>query len=70
MAIAFKKLNSQIHLLKPEVKAGYIFIATDKQKDNFVCSISKTGSKQSLLRLLIRLIRTDEYFKAEFTIIN
>lgn len=68
MAIDFKKLNSQVHPLKPEVKAGYIFIATGKQNDNFICSVSKTSSRQSLLRVLIRLIRTDEDFKAEFTL--
>ena len=34
MAINFKKLKSQIKPFKPEVKDGYIFIATDEQKNN------------------------------------
>lgn len=68
MAIDFKKLNSQIHPLKPEVKTGYIFIATDTQKNNFLYSVAKVGSKQSLLRTLIRLIRANEDFQAEFAL--
>ena len=31
MAINFRKLKSQIKPFKPEVKDGYIFIATDEQ---------------------------------------
>ena len=44
MAINFRKLKSQIKSFKPEVKDGYIFIATDEQKNNGLFSIAKCGS--------------------------
>lgn len=68
MATNFRKLKSQIKPFKPEVKKGYIFISTDEQKSNFLCSISKIGSKRSLIRLLVWLIQNDEDWKAEFSL--
>lgn len=52
MAINFRKLKSQIKSFKPEVKDGYIFIATDEQKNNGLFSIAKCGSKRGLLSAL------------------
>lgn len=66
MSINFKKLKSQIILFKPEIKSGYIFIATEEQKNKFICSISKVDSKRSLIKILVELIRQDEDYKAEF----
>lgn len=66
MAINFKKLNAQIHPFKPESHAGFIFIATDEQKNNFVPSVAKAGSRRSLIRVLTWFIRNDEDFAREF----
>ena len=68
MAINFRKLKSQIKSFKPEVKDGYIFIATDEQKNNGLFSIAKCGSKRWLLSALSEYIKDDEDFKREFTI--
>ena len=68
MAINFRKLKSQIKSFKPEVKDGYIFIATDEQKNNGLFSIAKCGSKRGLLSALSEDIKDDEDFKREFTI--
>lgn len=65
MTINFRKLNSQIHPFKIETKRGYIFIAKIQQKDEFIFSISKVGSKRSLIKLLIGLIQNDGDYKAE-----
>lgn len=70
MAINFKELKSQIKPFKPEAKhTGYIFIATDRQKqEGTICSIAKSGSKRSLVRLLAYLIKTDEDYHAEYSL--
>lgn len=68
MAINFRKLKSQIKPFKPEAKKGYIFISTDVQKNNFICSISKVGSKRSLIKLLLWLIQNNEDWKVEFSL--
>lgn len=68
MAINFKKLKNQIHPFRPEVKQGYIFIATDEQKNNFIDSIAKIGSKRSLIKLIVYIILTDEDWNKEFTL--
>lgn len=68
MAINFKKLKKQIHPLKPEAAGkGYIFIATDAQKDNGLFSIAKVGSKRSLMNVLVWTISDDEDWSNEFT---
>ena len=56
MAINFKKLKRQIHHFKPECKQGYIFIATEKQKNNFIDSIAAVGSKRCLIYILTTFI--------------
>lgn len=66
MEINFRKLKSQIRAWKPEVKAGYIFIATNEQKDNYIPSIAKPGSKRSLIKVLISFISEDEDWAKEF----
>lgn len=68
MATNFRKLKSQVKPFKPEVKNGYIFIATDEQKRNGIDSIAKTGSKRSLLSILAWFINNDEGFKKEFSL--
>lgn len=68
MAINFKKLKGQIHPFKPEVKQGYIFIATDEQKKNFLDSIAKVGSKRSLIKLIVYIILIDEDWNKEFSL--
>lgn len=68
MAINFKKLKAQIKPFKPKAKNGYIFIATDEQKKNGVCSVAKPGSKRSLLSALVWFIQNDSDFKKEFTL--
>ena len=60
MPINFKKLKSQIHPFKPEVKRGYIFIANRQQTNNLIFSISKIGSKRSLVKKLIELIQRED----------
>lgn len=70
MSINFKKLNSQIKPLKPGARhVGYIFIATDKQKrESLVDSIAKPGSKRSLIKVLTYFIKTDENYRAEYSL--
>lgn len=70
MAINFKKLKSQIHPFKPECKQGYIFIATNEQNNNFICSIALVGSKRRLLTILKNIIHDEDYpeWKDEFSI--
>lgn len=70
MAINFKRLNSQIKPFKPEARhVGYIFIATDKQKrESLVDSIAKPGSKRSLIKVLTYFIKTDENYRAEYSL--
>lgn len=67
MTINFRKLKSQIKPFKPEVKNGYIFIATDEQKNSGLFSVAKCGSKRRLLSALSEYIKDDEDFKREFT---
>lgn len=68
MAINFKKLKSQVKPFKPEAKKGYIFLATDEQKYNFLCSVASIGSKRRLMKSLVGLIMTDEDWKKEFVL--
>lgn len=68
MAINFKKLNSQIRQFKPEVNNGYIFLATDEQKNNFIDSVACVGSKRRLVKYLVELIKTDEDWNKEFAL--
>lgn len=68
MAINFRKLNRQVLPFKPETKQGFIFIATDEQKENGLFSIAKVGSKRSLMTILVDTISSDEDFKHEFSI--
>ena len=71
MSINFKKLNSQIKPLKPEARhVGYIFIATDKQKrESLVDSIAKPGSKRPSIKVLTYFIKTDENYRAEYSLL-
>lgn len=68
MAINFKKLNSQVKPFKPEAKKGFIFLATDEQKNNFLCSVASVGSKRRLMNFLVGLIKTDEDWRKEFAL--
>lgn len=68
MAIKFKKLRSQIRQFKPEVRKGYIFLATDEQKNNFIVSVACVGSKRRLVKFLVKLIKTDEDWRKEFAL--
>lgn len=70
MTINYKKLKSQIKPWKPEAKrSGYIFIATEKQKrESLVDSIAKPGSKRSLIKVLTYFIKTDENYRAEYSL--
>lgn len=68
MTINFRKLKAQIKPFKPEVKSGYIFIATDEQKRKGMFSIAKPGSKRSLLSILKWQINSDIDFKNEFSL--
>lgn len=68
MAINFKKLNSQVKPFKPEAKKGFIFLATDEQKNNFLCSVACVGSKRRLMKFLVGLIMTDEDWRKEFVL--
>ena len=68
MVINFRKLNRQVLPFKPETKQGFIFIATDEQKESGLFSIAKVGSKRSLMTILVDTINFDEDFKREFSI--
>ena len=70
MSINFKKLNSQIKPLKPEARhLAYIFIATDKQKrESLVASIANPATKRSLIKVLTYFIKTDENYRAEYSL--
>ena len=68
MAINFKKLNSQVKPFKPEAKKGFIFLANDEQKNNFLCSVACVGSKRRLMNFLVGLIKTDEDWRKEFAL--
>lgn len=69
MGINYKKLKKQIFPLN-EVKQGYIFIATDNQKDNFIDSTYVIGSKRTTIRILTHLINNKEFpeWKEEFSL--
>lgn len=66
MAINFRKLKAQIKPFKPEVKNGYIFIATRELSNNFVWTVASVGSKRKLLFTLVSLINVDEDWAKEF----
>ena len=57
MSINFKKLNSQIKPLKPEAR-----------HESLVDSIAKPGSKRSLIKVLTYFIKTDENYRAEYSL--
>lgn len=71
MVINFRKLNKQIKPFAPEASGpGYIFIATDEQKKKGLFSVSKKGSKRSLIKALLYqsgMMNIDE-FREEFTL--
>jgi hypothetical protein len=68
--VRFISISFQIKPLKPEARhVGYIFIATDKQKrESLVDSIAKPGSKRSLIKVLTYFIKTDENYRAEYSL--
>ena len=66
MAINYRKLKAQIKPFKPEVKKGYIFLATREQQNNFIFSVAVEGRKRRLLLTLLVLIRNDEDWRREF----
>lgn len=66
MAINFSRLKAQIKPFKPEVKKGYIFIATKEQSNNFVWTVASVGSKRKLLFTLVTLIHVDKDWAKEF----
>lgn len=68
MAIKYSKLKAQIKPFKPEVKKGFIFLATEDQQSNFIFSVAEVGSKRRLLSSLRRLIRVDEDWRREFAL--
>ncbi len=69
MAINYRKLKAQIKPFKPEAKyTGYIFIATEEQKRNFICTVSQPGRKRDLIETLKYLIKIDDDFRKEFTL--
>lgn len=68
-AINFRKLKSQIKPLAPEAGGtGYIFIATDEQKRRGIESISRYGSKQSLIKAIVIIAKHDADWQKEFTL--
>lgn len=69
MAVNYRKLNSQVKRFKPEAKhTGYIFIATDEQKRNFIDTIAKPGSKRSFIKVMTWIINEIPEYREEFTI--
>lgn len=65
--INYKQLKKQI--VRDDgcaCKPGYMFIATDEQKNNGIDSIFQEGSKKGLLKTLTYLINCDDYFRREF----
>ena len=68
MAINFRKLNAQIRPLKKEVRPGYIFLATDEQKNRFVDSVAKLGSRRKFMRTMLHFIQCDKDYADEFTL--
>ena len=47
-------------------KHGYIFLATDEQKRNFVDTVVTIGSRHQLVSFLVGLIKKDEDWSKEF----
>lgn len=69
MAINYRKLKAQIKPFKPEAKhTGFIFLATEEQKRNFIFSVSQPGRKRDLMDSLRYLIKINEDFRKEFTL--
>lgn len=69
MIVNFKKLKSQIKPFLPEAGGrGYIFIATDEQKEKDLYSMSLKGSKRKLISFLVENLRDDQPFKDEFAL--
>lgn len=68
MAINFKKLKSQIRPFKTEVRIGYIFLASDEQKNNFLYSVECVESKRRFINFLVGHINTDEDWNKEFAL--
>lgn len=67
MAINYRKLKSQIYI----DWNGYIFIATDIQKQNFIESVAfNATSKRALIKFVVKLIYKpgNEDWREEFTI--
>lgn len=65
--INYKQLRKQI--VRDDGRAckpGYMFIATDEQKNNGIVSIFKEGNKKGLLRTLTYMVYSDEDFRREF----
>lgn len=68
MTINYKKLKGQIKPFKPEIKKGYIFLATDEQKRRDIDSIAVEGSKRRALRIMSEFIHEYEEYREEFII--
>lgn len=67
MAINFRKLKKQIY----KDWNGYIFFATDEQKNNFIGSVHLVNSsKRTLIRLLVEIIKMpdNQEWQEEFII--
>jgi len=67
--INFRKIKSQIKPLAPEAGGtGYIFIATDEQKRRGIESVSRYGSKRSLIKAIVIVAKHDADWQKEFTL--
>lgn len=67
--INFRKLKSQIKPLAPEAGGtGHIFIATDEQKRRGIESVSQYGSKRSLIKAIVIIVKHDDDWQREFTL--
>lgn len=64
--INFRKLKSQVKPFKEEGKKGFIFLATDEQKDNWVWSVAIEGSRRRFTSAICDMINTDKDYKKEF----
>lgn len=67
--INFRKLKSQIKPLAHEAGGtGHIFIATDEQKRRGIESVSQYGSKRSLIKAIVIIVKHDADWQREFTL--
>ena len=72
MAINYRKIKSQIKRLAPEAKHdGYIFIATDEQKNDFIVSmvtynIRRGNARRRLIEAVASLANTDIDYAKHF----